>query len=125
MNPFNELTEKVKEGILNPLIVYKDLKEQQHQLEEALKEIQPLAIEERLKDPEKVVKIGNALIELRSTPSQWDFSGVKEIAICQGRLEYLKNIAKAGGGMDASGNEIERAYKIEGKQSIAIKFIES
>lgn len=37
------------------------------------------------------------------------------------RLKYVEKIAQAGGGFDDAGNEIGKAIRIEGKQTIAIK----
>lgn len=123
MNPFLELTDKAKSGILNPLIVYIDLKRQLEQISGAIDEVKDLAIDEALKYPEKSFKLSGAIIEKRSSPAQWDYSGVKQYQEAKERLAYIQKLAQIGG-MDESGNEVPKAVKIEGKQSIALKFEE-
>ena len=114
---------KVKEGELNALTLYIELKQLEIQLSEAIKDVQPLAIDEALKYPEKSFVKDNAIIEKRSTPSTWDFSGVLAYEQAKKRLKYIEDIAKAGGGYDTeTTEEIGNAVKIEGKQTISIKF---
>lgn len=123
MNQYQELSEKVKEGVLNPLRVYIDLMKQQKQIAEALDEVKGLAINEALNYPEKTFKMSGAIVEKRSTPSTWDYSNVQQYQEAKQRLAYIQKLAQIGG-MDESGNEVPKAVKIEGKQTIAISFQE-
>lgn len=116
-----EIAEKAQSGTIDPLKAYVDLKMMEAELQQALKSVQPLAISEADKWAEKSFQYAGVIIEKRAAPATWDYSGVRAYAEAKERLSYVEQIAKAGGGMDSSGNEIEKAVKIEGRASIAIK----
>lgn len=48
---------------------------------------------------------------------------VIETVVEKERLKQIETIAQVGG-MDESGNEIQRAFKVPGKDTIAIKLID-
>lgn len=121
---FRELVKQVKEGEINALSIYVDLKRYEKELSEALKEIQDFAITEAEKYEGKSFKAFGALIEKKSGASRWDYSEVKEWLLAKERLKQIETIAQVGG-MDESGNEIQRAFKVPGKDTIAIKLIDN
>ncbi len=108
---FNEIIKQVKDGELNSLSIYVDLKRFEKGLKDALDTIKPFAEEEASKYPEKTFKAFGATIEKKS--------GVKEWVSTKERLKQIETIAQVGG-MDESGNEIQRAFKVPGKDTIAI-----
>lgn len=120
---FKEIVRQVKEGEINALSIYVDLKRYEKELSEALKEIQDFAIEEANKYPEKSFKAFGAMIEKKSGASRWDYSEVREWNLAKERIKQIETIAQVGG-MDDSGNEIQRAFKVPGKETIAIKLID-
>lgn len=116
---FNEIIKQVKDGELNSLSIYVDLKRFEKGLKDALDTIKPFAEEEASKYPEKTFKAFGATIEKKSGASRWDYSGVSEWVATKERLKQIETIAQVGG-MDESGNEIQRAFKVPGKDTIAI-----
>lgn len=119
-----ELIQDVQQGRLNALQKYVELKEMQSEIEDALKSIQPLAIDEADKYPEKSFKMYGALIEKRAAPATWDYANCLAYQQAKKRLKYIEDIAKAGGGADTdSGEIIDKAFKIEGKANIAVKIL--
>jgi len=123
MSDLKELVQNIKEGLTEALPAYIDLKKSLDELQEALSEIQPLAISEAQNYPEKSFKLNGAIVEKRSTPAQWDYSQCEAYIHAKNRLSYIQKIAQAGGGADTeTGEVIDKAVKIEGKESIAIKF---
>lgn len=119
-----KLSQQVMQGELNPLATYIDLKRSLDECSEAIKQIQDLAIDEALKYPERSFKLNGAVIEKRNTPSTWDYSNCQPHKEAKERLKYIEQLAQIGG-MDESGNEVPRAVKIEGRQSIAVKILKS
>jgi len=113
---------QLREGELNPLSLYIELKQLEGQLKLAMDEVQPLAIDEALKYPEKSFKFQNCIIEKRNTPSTWDYSNVQAYQQVKERLKYIEKVSQAGGGFDAeTTEEIGKAIKIEGRQTISVK----
>lgn len=119
-----KLSQQVMQGELNPLATYIDLKRSLDECSEAIKQIQDLAIDEALKYPEKSFKLNGAVIEKRNAPSTWDYSNCQPYKEAKERLKYIEQLAQIGG-MDESGNEVPKAVKIEGRQSIAVKILKS
>lgn len=118
---YKEIANAVTSGEISPLKAYIELKEAEVDLKYALAIIQPLAIKEANNYPEKSFKYMGAIIEKRSSPSIWDYSQVAAYNQAKSRLEYIQMIAQAGGGADAdSGEIIDKAIKINGKEIIAI-----
>lgn len=119
----DEMVNGVERGEMNPLSVYIDLQRLEKQLEAVKERVKPLVMDEVNKYPEKSFKAFGAIIEKKAGASRWDFSGVKEWQMAKQRIYEIESLAKTGG-FDASGNEIEKAHKIQGKDTIAIKLIE-
>lgn len=116
-----EIIQSVKDGNGNPLEAYVLLKAFQEQVEEGLKELKDLAMNEAEKYGKSFDKFG-AHIELRNAPSRWNFKGISAIESAEKKLAYLQNLAKIGGGVDVeTGEEVPAASKVEGAQTIAIK----
>lgn len=118
---FKELSEGVLNGDLNALSVYIDLKRFEKDLAEAIKEVQGFAIQEAEKYPEKSFEAFGASVEKKNGTSRWDYSNIREWNLAKERLKQIEVIAQVGG-MDESGNEIPKAFKIEGKPTISISF---
>ena len=122
---YTELSNQVASGELNALKTFIMLKKEFDNLSDALKIVQPLAVDEALKYPEKSFKIDGAIVEKRNAASTWDYSQVEAYAQAKDRLKYIEKIAQAGGGYDnVTSEEIGKAIKIDGKQTIAIKILE-
>jgi len=121
---FAELAEKAQAGEINVLKNFIELKRLKDSLEGALSIIQPLAIDEAGKYPEKSFKAFGAIIEKRSGPSTWDYSQVAAYQAAKERLKWVEKMAQTGGAADSeSGEIIEKAIRIEGKTTIAIKLL--
>lgn len=119
-----KLSQQVMQGELNPLATYIDLKRSLDECSEAIKQIQDLAIDEALKYPEKSFKLNGAMIEKRNSLATWDYSNCQPYKEAKERLKYIEQLAQIGG-MDESGNEVPKAVRIEGRQSIAVKLLKS
>lgn len=118
----SEITSNVLTGEANALRAYIELKREGDAIAEALKQIQPMAIAEAEKYPEKTFKAFGATVEKRSAAATWDFSTCAAYEQAKKRLKYIEEIAKAGGGYDAeTTEEIGKAIRIEGKSTIAVK----
>jgi hypothetical protein len=120
---FKDIVKQVKEGDLNALSIYVDLKRYENELTDALSQIKDFALDEASKYPEKTFKAFGAIIEKKSGASRWDYSQVTEWNLAKERLKQIETIAQVGG-MDDSGNEIQRAFKVPGKDTIAIKLLD-
>lgn len=121
----SKITKEAKEGESNPLEAYIILKGLEIELKEALTELQGLAITEAQKYPEKRFNAFGAVIERKSSPAQFDFKHIKTITDLEERVKGLKEKAKIGTFVDdETGELIDKAFKIEGKETIAIKFNE-
>ena len=117
------LANQVVEGELNPLKVYIQLKQIESELEEAMKIVQPLAIDEADKYTGKSFQAFGAMIEKKNGASRWDYSNVSTFNYYKSKLEYVQKIAQAGGGFTEEGEQIEPAVKVEGKSTISVKLI--
>lgn len=121
-----ELALSVQAGDCDPLSAYVELKKIEAELEQAIKIVQPLAINEADKWKEKSFKAFGAIIEKKSAACRWDYSNVAAYNHAKAKLEYIQKIAQAGGGFDAETTEqVEAAIKIEGKATISIKLPKS
>lgn len=119
----NKITSEAKEGVKNPLEAYIILKGLEIEVKQAISELQNLAINEASKYPEKRFNAFGAMIERKSSPAQFDFKHIKTITDLEERVKGLKEKAKIGTFVDEeTGEMIDKAYKIEGKETIAIKF---
>lgn len=117
-----ELKDSVEQGNVNPLEAYVELKSIENTLKEVIATVQPLAITEADKYAEKSFKAFGAIIEKRSAPATYDMSHINAYLSAKEKVKYIETIAKAGGGIDPeTGQEIEKAIKIEGKSTIAVK----
>lgn len=114
-----ELVSLVESGEINALNAYVILKQEEKMISEAIKLVQPLAISEADKYPEKSFKAFGAMIEKKNAASRWDYSNVQEWLLAKERLKQIETIAQVGG-MDDSGNEIQRANKVLGNSTISI-----
>lgn len=118
---FLELAQSAFNGEADPLEAYVALKKAEQEVSDALKIVQPLAINEADKYPGKTINLSDATIEKRSAASRWDYSGVAAWSGAKEKLTYIEKIAQAGGGVDPdTAEEIGRAVKIEGKATIAV-----
>ena len=116
-----DLTKGVHEGTINPLEAYCILKAQQNHLETALKSLQEGALNEANKYPEKSFKMYGASIEKRAGASTFKFCSA--ITKEEERIKKLKEQSKIGQFADPdSGEIIEQAVKIPGKDTLAISF---
>lgn len=116
-----ELAQQVFRGETLALPTYIQLKELEQQLKEALAIVQPLAVDEASNYPEKTIQFANASVEKRSGPATWDYSHIPVVAAYQEKVKYVQKIAQMGGGVDPdTGELIDKAYRIEGKATIAV-----
>jgi len=119
-----QLALSAKSGDCDPLSAYVELKKIEDELNQALKMVQPLAIDEAEKWKEKSFKYAGAIIEKKSAASRWDYSHIPAWQTAKSKLTYVEKIAQAGGGYDEETTEqIEKAVKIEGKSTIAVKLV--
>ena len=116
-----EIAGLVSSGDINPLEGYIILKELQGKTELAIKQIQELAIQEGLKYGEKSFNAYGAKVEMRNSPSTYKFCAA--ITSFEDKLKQLKEHSKLGEFADTdSGELIDKAVKIDGKQTISISF---
>ncbi len=121
---YETLAGRVKEGDMNALKIYVRLKRDADELSKAMAIVQPLAIDEAEKYKEKSFKAYGAVIEKKNAAGSWDYSMVSAWNAAKERLKWVEKMAQAGGSADAdSGEIIEKAVKIEGKSTIAIKLL--
>ena len=117
-----ELKDSVEQGNVNPLEAYVELKSIENTLKEVMATVQPLAITEADKYAEKSFKAFGAVIEKRSAPATYDMNHINAYLSAKEKVKYIETIAKAGGGIDPeTGQEIEKAIRVEGKSTIAVK----
>lgn len=120
MSEYRLMLSEVLEGRMDALDAFINLRKHLKELENVLVELQPLAITEAEKYGAKSFEAFGAKIELRNGASRWNFQG-SAYESAKARLEYVQNIAKAGGGADPNtGEVIDAATKVEGKSTIAI-----
>lgn len=116
-----ELAQQVYGGETLALPAYIQLKELEQELKEALAIVQPLAIDEASNYPEKTIQFANASVEKRSGPATWDYKHIAVLNAYQEKVKYVQKIAQMGGGVDPdTGEIIDKAFKIEGKSTIAV-----
>lgn len=121
---FAEIAQKVEDGEVNALKEYIELKRLSNSLSDALTVIQPLAIDEADKYKEKSFKAFGAIVEKKNAAGSWDYTGVAAWNAAKERLKWVEKMAQTGGAADSdSGEIIEKAVKIEGKSTIAIKLL--
>ena len=117
-----DIQDGVEQGNVNPLEAYVELKAIENTLKEVMAKVQPLAITEADKYNEKSFKAFGAVIEKRSAPATYDMSHINAYLTAKEKVKYIETIAKAGGGIDPeTGQEIEKAIRVEGKSTIAVK----
>lgn len=116
-----EYLEKVKNGELDPLKVYIELKQHQAEIDHVLKQIIDDALNEAEKYGQKSFKAFGAKIEIRNAASTYKFC--EAINNYDAKLKQLKEMSKSGSFADeTTGEIIEQAQKIEGKTTLAISF---
>lgn len=115
-----QLAKAVQNGEADPLQIYIELKKQELELKEALSIVQPLAVSEADKYPGKEIRFADAVVEKRSGPSTWEYKHIPAWNSAKAYLDHVQKIAQAGGGATTQGEEVERAYKIEGRSTIAV-----
>jgi len=107
-------------GDCDALSAYIELKRIEDELNNALKIVQPLAINEADKYAGKQFSAFGAIIEKKSAPATYKYSG--SVLKLQEKLKAWQEKAKVGTFVDEeSGEIIEKAVKIEGKSTIAVK----
>lgn len=117
-----DIKDAVEQGTVNPLEAYVELKSIENTLKEVISTVQPLAITEAEKWKEKSFKAFGAVIEKRNAPATYEMSHINAYITAKEKVKYIETIAKAGGGIDPeTGQEIEKAIRIEGKSTIAVK----
>jgi hypothetical protein len=120
---FTEYAKEVKEGNINPLEAYITLKAALVDLEKALKEVQDLAIDEACKYGQKSFEAFGAKVEVRNGASRWDYSGVQVWKHLKEQIGNVEKLAQMGGQVYVeTGEPIEQANKILGRETIAISF---
>lgn len=118
------LAEQAQNGEVSALKAYIELKKALSEIEDAIKIVNPLAIDEAAKYNEKSFKLHGAIVEKRNSPSTWDYSECGALIQAKERVKYIEKIAQMGGGYDnVTTEEIGKAFKIEGKSIIAVKLI--
>lgn len=115
-----ELALSAQAGDCDALSAYIELKKIEAELKQALEMVQPLAIYEADKWKEKSFSYAGAIIEKRSAPATYKYSG--SVLKLQEKLKNWQEKAKIGTFVDEeSGEVIDQAVKIEGKTTIAVK----
>lgn len=122
LSELENLSQLVIDGNLKALEAYVNLKKIEKIVSEQLKIIQPYAINEAELWHEKSFKFLDCTIEKRNSPSTWDYSNVNAYKTAKEHLKYIEKISQIGGGIDpTTGEEIEKAVKIDGKSTISVK----
>lgn len=122
---FLELAEQVRSGDADALKAYIQLKKAEEDLKQAFTVIQPLAIDQADKYEGKTFQAFGAQIEKKSAAGKWDYSHISAWKDAKEKVTYVEKIAQAGGGVDLkTGEQIDRAIKIEGKSTIAVKLLQ-
>jgi hypothetical protein len=123
---YAEIAQQVHSGEVSALKTFIKLKEAEAELKEAMAIVQPLAIDEASAYPEKTIQFSNAVVEKRSAPATWDYSHIPAVSRYKEKVKYIEKIAQMGGGVDPDTAEmIDRAFKIEGKATIAVSLKKS
>lgn len=121
---YSELAQRVVDGDVNPLEAYVTLKRAADEIKTAMEIVQPLAVSEADKWKEKSFKAYGVIIEKKSNPATWDYSGCEAYEQAQKRLKYIQQIAQIGGGADVdTGEVIGKAIRIEGASNISVKLL--
>jgi hypothetical protein len=117
----NRILQEVADGNSNPLEAYIQFKKLEKELENAIKAVQADAINEAAKYPEKSFKAFGAVIEKRNAPSKWTYDHISAWISAKENLKRIETLAQAGGAVDEeSGEVIDRAIKVHGKETIAL-----
>lgn len=119
-----KLSQQVIDGEIDPLKTYIELKKAETEIASAIKSVQDYAIAEAEKYDGKSFKAFGAMVEKKNAACTWKYDGISAYETAKNRLKYVQDIAQAGGGIDPeTGEMIEKAYRVEGKSTIAIKII--
>ena len=114
----------VKEGNINPLEAYIQMKQLDTALSNAISQIQDDARNYAETYGQKTFDAFGARIELRNAASRWDYSNCHQVVELDTKLKTMKKLAEQAVSAevyDENGVRIEPATKIEGKSTIAIK----
>lgn len=116
-----ELLEKVKNGDVDPLKVFIELKQHENEIKHVLEQIKDEALTIAERYGQKSFSAFGAKIEIRNAASTYKFS--QPIIELEARLKQLKEMSKSGSfADDVTGELIDKAERIEGKTTLAISF---
>ena len=125
---FREIADKAIDGHSDPLIAYAELKAYKQEIEEALKELEPIALEESEKYG-KSFELHGIKFERRNGATRYDF---KHIAKWQNLNTQLKNFEKSSKQalaaskqgahyVDGNGEEVQCPRVMYNKDSLIVK----
>ena len=125
---FKDISEKAIEGHTDPLIAYAELKAYKMELEQAIKDLEPLAIEESEKYG-KSFELHGIKFERRNGATRYDFKHIEEwqnmnteIKNFEKRCKQALSSSKYGGScIDANGEEMPLPKVNYSKDSLIIK----
>ena len=128
MHHFKEIADKAIEGHVDPLIAYAELKAYKQEIEEALKELEPIALEESEKYG-KSFELHGIKFERRNGATRYDF---KHIEKWQNLNTQLKNFEKTSKQalaaskqgayyVDADGEPVQCPRVMYNKDSLVVK----
>lgn len=127
------LTFLTKEALLGNITaseVYVSLLSEQEQIEESIKALKSLVIDELNKYSEKEVKLHGLTFQKKTAPGKWDFSNIPSWNTAKGKIKSLEEMAKQkykaaekGQDMflaDENGEEIPTPIYISGAETFAV-----
>jgi len=126
----NEIINQVREGLINPLEAYIQLKSIEADLKTALPLINDEAVEEAKKHALKSFKFKGAEITLKSNPGTWDFKSIDSWRLQKEKLKEVEESAKIAYQtkgksvqFDMNGEEIQPAQYTPGRDNISVRLI--
>lgn len=123
-----DLVEQVKNGEIDGLKAYIELKRLEKTLSESIKTVQEFALTEAAKYGQKTFEFHNAKIELKSGAGTWKFDSYEKYNSVKTQLKSIEENMKAAYNasqkmqtvVDESGEIIPPAQYIAGKDTLAV-----
>jgi len=128
-----KLADDAQQGLSDPLRSYIELKRIEKVLENCMKVVQPLAVQDAYKYPEKIIEMEGVNVQKGKAAGKWDYSTNPLYAQKKQELKELEEMGKEAYKaaqkdrtvVDGDGVVVPPALYTEGAENITIKFKEN
>ena len=90
---FNDIANNVIQGVTDPLIAYAELKELKREIDQAIKDVEPIALEESEKYG-KSFELHGIKFERRNGATRYDFKHIEEWQMLHQELKNFETASK-------------------------------